>query len=246
VQDARVGSLLRALRIKRSLRQADVAREAGLSRQLVSLIEAGRIDRTSLHALRRVAAAVGATLDLDPRWRGGEIDRLISEAHTRLHESVARFVETLAGWDQAPEVAFAIGAERGVIDILAFHVQTRSLLVIELKSELTDLGYLLATTSRRVRLGVEIAAERGWRATSVSAWVIVAESPANRRLAGRFQAMIRSALPADGHAVRAWLRRPRGRSLACPSGPTPRRLALRRGSRLAAAFGRTPLARLPA
>jgi len=211
MQDARVGSLLRAIRIKRGWRQADVARAASVSSSLISEVEAGRIGSTSLRTLRAIAAALGATIDLEPRWRGGDADRLLNEAHTRLHESVARFLDRRNEWAHAPEVAFAIGSERGVIDIVAFHATTGSLLVIELETELTDLAYLLATTSRRVRLGPQIAAERGWRATSVSAWVVVAESRVNRRLAARFGSVLRSALPADGHAMRTWIRRPVGR-----------------------------------
>lgn len=35
-----------------------------------------------------------------------------------------------------PEVSFSIYGQRGVIDILAWHAATRSLLVIELKTEM--------------------------------------------------------------------------------------------------------------
>jgi transcriptional regulator with XRE-family HTH domain len=242
VQDVRVGSLLRAVRIKRGWRQADLARLAGISRSLVASIESGRLDSTTIRTLRAVATPLGVTIDVVARWHGGDGDRLLNEAHTRLHEAVAASLGELDGWVQAPEVSFAIAGERGVIDILAFHRPTRSLLVIELKTELADLADLLAVTSRRLRLARQIAVEHGWDAATVSAWVVVADSPANRRLAARFASLIRSALPADGHAMRRWLARPQGSIAALSFWPNvsragaterfaPRRRVRRLGSR---------------
>ncbi|HEY5488570.1 MAG TPA: hypothetical protein VIK00_01940 [Candidatus Limnocylindrales bacterium] len=100
--------------------------------------------------------------------------------------------------------------ERGVIDILAFHARTGSLLVIELKTELVSFEDLLTTMDVRTRLARTIAVERGWAARSVSCWVVVAETPPNRRRIGQHKALIQQAFPANGRTMRAWLRAPRG------------------------------------
>ena len=59
------------------------------------------------------------------RWHGGDLDRVANAAHAALHESIGRFLASLAGWTWLPEVTYAIYGERGVIDILAWHAETR-------------------------------------------------------------------------------------------------------------------------
>jgi len=82
-------------------------------------------------------------IDLVPRWREGDLDRLRNRAHSSLHESVARmFGEAWSAWILAPEVSFSIYGERGVIDILVWHPGRRSILVVELKTDIVDVNEL--------------------------------------------------------------------------------------------------------
>ena len=97
-----------------------------------------------------------------------------------------------------------------MIDILAWHAETRSLLIIELKTALGDPQQLVAVMDRRVRLGTRIAAERGWQPLSVSTWVVFAESPTNRRHVATYTVLLRGRFPTDGRTIRAWLSRPDG------------------------------------
>ena len=133
-----------------------------------------------------------------------------------MHEAIARALDDLPEWAHAPEVAFSSYGERGVIDILAFHARSQSLLVIELKTEVANVEDLLAVMSRRTRLAKTIASGLEWDASTVSAWVVIAESDASRRWVARFRATLRSASPSDGRAIRAWLRRP-GRPISALS-----------------------------
>jgi transcriptional regulator with XRE-family HTH domain len=210
MEDIRTGAAFRAVRVRRRWRQVDVATRAGVPRSLVSDIERGHFSSTSLARLRAVAAVLDIRIDLVARWRGGELARLINVRHSALHESVARFLEPLAGWDHAPEVSFSIYGERGVIDILAYHAASGSLLVIELKTEIVDVNELVGTLDRKTRLAKRIAAERGWRARSVSRWVIAMRNRTNQRRIEAHRSMLRSALPADGRTMRSWLVRPSG------------------------------------
>lgn len=210
MNDQRVGAAFRAVRLRRGWRQKDVGAKGHVSPALVSLIENGRLERVSPAALRRVASVLGVRVEVSVRLPAGEIDRLLNAGHAILHEELARYLSTLPGWIHAPEVSFAIYGERGVIDILAFHEPTGSLLVIELKTELVSLEDLLSTMDVRLRHAARIARERGWLARSVSAWVVVADSDANRRRVGSFRALLGSAFPSDGHAIRKWLRQPEG------------------------------------
>lgn len=206
----RVGAAFRITRIKRDWRQVDVAVRARVSRALVSLIERGHLDHVSLRVLRRVAAVLEIRVDLVARARSGDLDRLLNADHSAFHEEISRFLDGLPEWIHAPEVSFSIYGERGVIDILAFHPPTGSLLIVELKTELVDVNDLLATMDRRRRLGRIIANERGWQASTVSVWVVLTEAKRARSRVRSHEATLRSAFPADGHAMRTWLRSPRG------------------------------------
>lgn len=107
VDAVRLGSALRAVRVRRRLRQADVARTARVSRAMVSRIERGQIGSLALDRLERVAAALEVRLDLIPRWRGGELDRLLNAGHSAMHERLARDFAARAGWAAVPEVSFS-------------------------------------------------------------------------------------------------------------------------------------------
>ena len=112
------------------------------------------------------------------------------------------------GWLVRPEVSFGIYGERGVVDILAWHAARRALLVIELKTEIIDVGELLGTLDRKRRLGAAIAEPLGWKPATISAWLIVGEGMTNRRRVDAHAATFRAALPNDGRTARAWLADP--------------------------------------
>jgi hypothetical protein len=144
-------------------------------------------------------------VELTLRLPHGELDRILNAGHAALHEAVARHLDKLPGWVHLPEVSFAVYGERGVIDILAFHQPTGSLLVIELKTELVSLEDLLSAMDIRMRHAAAIARERGWVARSVSGWIVVAESDTNRRRVQSYGAALRSGYPSDGRRMHAWL-----------------------------------------
>ena len=210
MQDIRVGAAFRAVRVRRGWRQRDVAERAGVSRALVSIVEHGHLEATSLAMLRRLAGALDIRLDLVPRWRGSELDRLLDARHAAMAESVIAFLGAMPGWIVLPEVSFSIFGERGVIDILAFHEPSRSLLVIELKTEIADVQELLGNVDRKGRLAARIAAGRGWLATSTSTWIIIVANRTNQRRIDAHRSLLRAACPHDGHAMRGWLAAPRG------------------------------------
>ena len=205
----RCGASFRAVRIKRRWRQSDLAAHAGVSRSVISSIERGHLEHVAVGTLLVVARALEIQVSLATRWRAGDLDRLLSGRHSRMHEAVARwFGTTLPDWVLAPEVSFSIFGERGVIDILAWHPGYRALLVIELKTDVADVNELIGTMDRRRRLAAVVARERGWDPVTVSTWVVVAGSRTNRARAAAHRSVLRNAFPVDGHAMRGWLRRP--------------------------------------
>jgi transcriptional regulator with XRE-family HTH domain len=211
MDDLAVGRLLRTVRVRRAWRQEDLARAAGVSRQTVSRVELGRLDGVPLGSLRRVFAAVDVRVTVALRGVGAELPRVAGAHHAAMHEDMARFFGTFDEWAAVPEVTFSEFGERGSVDILAWHARSRSLLVIELKTELVDLQETASTLDRKPRLAMKIARDRGWEPASVSTWLVIAEARHNRRAVAQHAAFLWSRLPADGHTVMRWLRRPDGR-----------------------------------
>lgn len=210
MDDRRVGRQVRALRHRRGLRQVDVGARAGVSQGLVSLIERGRLGRVTVDRLRAVAVALDADLVVGLRWRGGELDRLVDEGHAALVGHVIRWLSRF-GWDVKPEVTFAIYSDRGSIDILAWHAASRTLLVVEVKTELTSIEETLRRHDVKVRRAAQVARETfGWQADVVGRVLVLPDTATARRRAVRQAAVLTRAYPARGAGVRRWLAAPTG------------------------------------
>lgn len=205
----RLGLGYRALRQRRRMTQGQVGAKAHVSGSVVSRIERGQADRSAVHTLVRVAAALDARIDVRLLWQGEGLDRLLDRRHAHLVDLVLEIL-TSNSWDVATEVSFSVYGERGSIDILAFHPSTGSLLVIEIKSVLPDMQSMLAGIDRKGRLAGDIAHKRGWRATSVSRLLILPDDRTARRRVDEHAATFRTALPARTREVRSWLPHPDG------------------------------------
>jgi transcriptional regulator with XRE-family HTH domain len=222
MEDQRTGAALRLLRIKRNWRQSDLAKVAGVSAATISRLERGHFAQLSLATMRAVGAALDMRLDVVPRWRGGDLDRLLNARHSAMHEAVAQMFAELPGWAVAAEVSFAVYAERGIVDVLGWHAATRTLLVVELKTELVDVQEVLGTLDRKRRLAPVIGRERGWAPAQVAVWLLLAESTTNRDSVRGHRAVLRGAYPAGGLEMRRWLQAPSGqiRALSFLGGPS--------------------------
>lgn len=208
VDDLRFGAAIRAARIRRGWRQADLAAAAGVSDATVSRIERGHLDALTFRMVRQVAAALEVRLEVLPRSRAADFERIANARHASLAEAVMARIAGLPGWVVRPEVSFGIYGERGVVDVLGWHAEKRALLVIELKTELVDVGELLGALDRKRRLGAAIAEPLGWKPATISAWLIIGEGMTNRRRAYSHAATFRAAFPNDGRTARAWLADP--------------------------------------
>jgi len=210
MDDIGFGRLIRLARIRRGWRQLDLAAAARVSPSAVSRLERGELAATSLAAIRRVAATLDIRVELLPRARAAAIDRALNARHAALAEYVTGWISGLPGWTCRPEVSFSEFGERGAVDVLATHRATRAVLVVELKTELIDVGGVLATLDRKHRLARVIARGLGWEASLVGSCLLLADSTTNHRRAAEHRALLRSALPDSGPALRRWLRRPSG------------------------------------
>jgi len=138
---------------------------------------------------------------------------LLDEGHASLVGAINSTLHEL-GWHTEIEVSFANYGERGSIDVLAWHASTRTLLVVEVKTELGSVEGLLRPLDVKVRLATTMAAERfGWQPLNVGRLLVLPENSTARRAIRRHSQVFDTALRARNREVRNWLENP-GSSLA--------------------------------
>jgi transcriptional regulator with XRE-family HTH domain len=199
---------VRVLRRSRGWRQADLAAEAGLSRQMVTRIEVGALRRMPVGALAAVAEALGGSLDLTLRWEGAKLDHLTDAAHAWLSETTAGTLES-GGWSVRTEVSFNHFGDRGRVDLLGWHPVARALAIVEVKSTLGDVQETLGRLDVKARLGRSLAREAGWGdPDAVVRVLVVGDSRRDRRTVADHERLF-AAFAIRGRQALAWMRRPR-------------------------------------
>jgi transcriptional regulator with XRE-family HTH domain len=202
--------VLRAVRLQKRQRQHDVARRARVSRSLVSRAEHGRLDELSFGALTRIAAALDVSLFLDARWDDGDVDRLIDRAHALVVERVVGTLRGL-GWEVLVEYGFNHFGERGSVDVLAWHAASRTILIVEVKSRLTDLQATFMSFARKVRLvPLLVRRDLGWEAREVGRLLVMPGTRRNRAIVMDHATTFATQFPERMPAIGTWLRRPDG------------------------------------
>ena len=212
--EIRIGRRYRAIRHRLGWRQRDLAQRSGVSQDLISLIERGRIRSITVGRLQAVAAQLDAEYVSQLRWRGGDLDRILDEAHAALVDGVTQLVRGL-GWTVRPEVSYSIYGERGSIDLLAWNPRPRTLLVIEVKSELVSVEETVRKLDEKVRLARRIAREATFLPpdeipADVGRLLVMPPTSTARRRVARHAAVLDTAFPLRGTALRRWLSAPVG------------------------------------
>jgi hypothetical protein len=210
VDDLAFGRLVRLARLRRGWRQLDLAAHAGVSRTTVSRVERAAFGQVPMDATRAVAAALQIRVELVARARAMDLDRVVNGRHSAMSEYVTGWVSGIPGWVLRPEVSFSEYGERGVIDLLCWHARSGSILMIEIKTEVVDVGDVLGRLDIKRRQAAKVARALGWRPASVSTRLLLAESMTNRRRAEAHAALLSAALPDSGRALLRWLKAPTG------------------------------------
>ena len=157
--------------------------------------------------LEAIVSELGASVDIDVRWSGERLDRLLDKAHAALVDRLVRELRD-RGWEVATEVSFSIYGERGSVDVAAWHQPTQVLLVVEAKSVVPDVQAMLSAIDCKQRLGRSIVRDRGWRPVAVARLLVIAEHRTARRRVIEHAATFSVAFPTRGAELRRWLRRP--------------------------------------
>jgi transcriptional regulator with XRE-family HTH domain len=209
VDRVKIGNTFRAIRVELRLRQKDVAERAGVSQQTVSDLECGRMGGLSLDAYCAIARILDADVPLAPRWRGPKLDRLLDRRHALLQNRAAEGLAS-SGWKVRSEFSFSRYRDQGSVDVLGWRADCHALLIIEIKTEITDLQETLRILDMKRRVVPIVCQSEGWRPNLIGAVLVLPDASTHRDLIARHDALVSSALPARTLAVRSWVQRPSG------------------------------------
>jgi transcriptional regulator with XRE-family HTH domain len=167
-----LGHAVRNGRTARGWTQARLADVAEVSRPMVT-----RVEQAHVNATIEIAGRLLDALEVDvrlvcsfPLASGSPLQR--DGAHATCSAYVQRRLEG-AGWLIAREVEIVHGRSHGWIDLLAFDPRSGTLVVIEIKTEIDDVGRIERTLAWYQREAWSVARRLGWRPSRVAAWLLV-------------------------------------------------------------------------
>jgi transcriptional regulator with XRE-family HTH domain len=181
--------------------QAELGRRAGVSQSFVSRVEKGR-PSLSIDDATRLLQTMGARLTVEvsaPFLADREHQR--DPAHARCSSYVAARLRQ-AGWLTAAEVEVGGDRSRGWIDVLAYHPQHRLMLVIEIKTEVRDLGAIERTLGWYERESWIAARRSGWHPTQVIGCLLLLATAAVESRIGDNQAGFNGGFPIRASEIR--------------------------------------------
>lgn len=174
-----VGDAVASLRDALGLTQQELGRRAGTSQAMVSAIENARIGDVTFSRAERLLAVMGARLviSVDAPFLGDR-QRQRDPAHARCSAHVKARLRR-AGWQVATEVEVGADRSRGWIDVLAWHPRSGLLLVIEIKTEIHDLGAIERSLGWYEREAWQASRRLGWRAQGSMSCLLLLATEAN-------------------------------------------------------------------
>ncbi len=167
--------LSRDTRVRLRLTQQQVADRVGVSRGHIAKIEGGRAN-PPVELVERIAGALELELELvarSPHIVGASAQRDL--VHARCQGYVEGRLRA-AIWSTAREVEIIHAHSHGWIDLLAFDPTTSTLLIIEIKTRLDDLGAIERQIGWYERSAHDVAIRIGWRPRRFASWLLILAS----------------------------------------------------------------------
>jgi transcriptional regulator with XRE-family HTH domain len=217
----RIGAIVRSGREMQRWTKTSLGERSGVSRQMVEAIESGKAN-PSLDVIGSLLDALDIELDIVPR---GPVDLAGSGPADAAHAICSAYIQrrlVAAGWRVEREVRISDRRYLGWIDILAFHEPSATLVVIEVKTRIDDVGAIERSLDWHVRNAGRAAERCGWRPRHVVAWVLALASDEVDDAIRRTRELWATSFPARAPAMRAIATDP----TTLPSGPSRRGVAL--------------------
>jgi transcriptional regulator with XRE-family HTH domain len=191
---------MRETRLALGWSQQKLADRSGISRQMVGLVESGEANVT-IAVAAALCDALGLRVDL-----GLHAPFLADRRRQRepAHGSCsAYFQRRLVSfeWLVRREVEISHGRSHGWIDLLAYDPRTRRLLVIEVKTEIEDLGKIERTLAWYERESWALARGFGWRPVGATRVLALLATDANDRRLIDNRDVVRASFPIAADAL---------------------------------------------
>ncbi|MEX1173795.1 MAG: helix-turn-helix domain-containing protein [Chloroflexota bacterium] len=199
-----LADLVRSTRTRLDISQQQLADACHIDRSYVALIELGRANPT-LAVVQRLGQALGLELEMvgrPPLILGGPRQRDL--VHARCSGHVDRRFNG-AAWETAREVEIVHGRTHGWIDLLAYDPRTATLVIVEIKTWLDDIGALERQLAWYERSASQVAGRLGWRPRSLMTWVLALASREVDEAIRLHRDVLALALPARAEAMTAVL-----------------------------------------
>jgi len=189
---------VRNLRTTIGWSQRELGRRAGVSQSMVCLVELGSLPDLTLSTVAALVGAMGGRLvvDIDAPYLGDR-ERQRDPAHAALSAHVAGRLRR-AGWDVRTEVEVGGDRSRGWIDALAFHPASGVMLVIEIKTEIRDVGQIERSLGWYEREAWAAARRIGWQPSRAIGCLLLLATEANDARVAANRASIQAGFPLRG------------------------------------------------
>ena len=210
-----VGRIFLDARHALGLSQREIEVRTGIPQSAQSRFERGLASSVDLRALELLATALGGKVQVlfaAPFL----IDRAMQRdrVHARCIAHVARNLMRL-GWTVETEVEIAGSSGPGWIDLLAYHPASGRLLVIEIKTEIHDLGRIQRTLAWYESRSAAVARQLGWQVRSTHAALLLLGTEAVDRVLHENRHLVATAFPVRARELTRFLEEP----LAIPPPP---------------------------
>lgn len=201
----RIGSSVASTRKSIGWSERELAGRLGTNQAAIQRLEAGRQGHLDVMLATAALDMLGIRLSIDANPAGlASRSEQRDLVHARCVGYVARHL-VKRGWEVRMEVEIGEGRYRGWIDILAYRPSDRALLVIEVKTELDDVGRILRSLGWYVRSSRDAARAVGWRPVRiVPALMVLATRETDARIAANAD-LVRNGLPGSATTLGTWI-----------------------------------------
>lgn len=192
-------------RVDLDITQRELAAAVGVSRSQIAEIESGRAN-PPLALVDRIGEALG--LDLELVVQRGPIIVGGAQPTDLVHASCSAYVQrrlTGLGLQVAREVEIVDGRSHGWIDLLAYDRRTRTLLIIEIKTSIDDIGRIERQIAWYERLVASASVVRDWRPERIESWLLVLATVEVDSVIARAGDVFRHAFPLRAPEMRGLL-----------------------------------------
>ena len=193
-----VAAAVRHLRTTIGWSQRELARRAGVSQSMVCVVEGRSVSDLTFATASALMSAMGGRLviNVDAPYLGDR-ERQRDPAHAALSAHVAGRLRR-AGWDVRTEVEVGGDRSRGWIDALAFHPESGVTLVIEIKTEIRDVGQIERSLGWYEREAWAAARRIGWQPSRAIGCLLLLATEANDARVAANRASIQAGFPLRG------------------------------------------------